>query len=454
MLTLNYAFKRWSEGAVCPSEGLPTPSGNAQGLSNGDGVKKVRLTNKIAYRAKFLVEGGQRFIRDSKVEGFALRITAGSKTWTWEGRIKKRGVGGRNQFIRTTLGQYPEMKEPEARDKAEDTRAAVARGEDPRESRNPHLKEATFGQLADAYIERVRTENAASSVRADEYMLKHYIPSSWRERNLSAITADDIDKLKKSIGETCPPRPRKKQVKRDRKPAHPKATRHSAANHTLRLLRAMFNRAILNRNKGGLEMFKGDNPVAGFKMYKDNKRKVYLTPDELKRVNEALLKEDSVWQAYFPLCAMLGLRRSELLSLRWENVKLEEEQPTLKLPTTKNDEEHVLPLPPQAVAILSKLERKSEWVFPSIGKTGHIVEPKSAWQRIRTAAGVPQVRIHDLRHTLASWMVAAGYSLPVIGRALNHKSLEASQRYAHADRSILSEALNTVAALMSPTPVA
>src|SRR3981189_1329674 len=91
---------------------------------------------------------------------------------------------------------------------------------------------------------------------------------------------------------------------------------------------------------------------------------------------------------------------------------------------------------------------KSDWVFPSTSASGHIVEPAKSWQRIRKRAGVPDVRIHDLRHTLASWLVGAGYSLPLIGRALNHSQIATTERYAHLALDPVREALERTAALM------
>ena len=114
----------------------------------------------------------------------------------------------------------------------------------------------------------------------------------------------------------------------------------------------------------------------------------------------------------------------------------------------------ILPLPSPAVAILAGLEaeRKDgcEWVFPSrLSKSGHIVAPGKAWERIRERAGVADVRIHDLRHTLASWMVDQGkQNLPIIGKALNHRRLETTQRYAHLDLDPLRRALEQTTALM------
>jgi integrase len=87
-------------------------------------------------------------------------------------------------------------------------------------------------------------------------------------------------------------------------------------------------------------------------------------------------------------------------------------------------------------------------VFPGDGASGHIVEPAKAWQRIRARAGVPDVRIHDLRHTLASWLVAQGFNLPLVGRALNHTQTATTARYAHLALEPVRAALEQTAALM------
>jgi len=145
---------------------------------------------------------------------------------------------------------------------------------------------------------------------------------------------------------------------------------------------------------------------------------------------------------------MLGTRKSELLATRWRDVDLV--QRTLRLPETKAGRPHLLPLPAPAIAMLEDLpsRRESDWVFPSASASGHIMEPAKAWQRIRQRAGIPDVRIHDLRHTLASWLIGAGYNLSLIGRALNHSQIATTERYAHLALDPVREALERNAALM------
>ena len=89
-----------------------------------------------------------------------------------------------------------------------------------------------------------------------------------------------------------------------------------------------------------------------------------------------------------------------------------------------------------------------EWVFPSYGKTGHLVEPKKAWNRLLDRAEISDLRIHDLRRTLGSWQAATGASLPVIGKSLGHKNQATTAIYARLDLDPVRQAVNTATAAM------
>jgi integrase len=116
--------------------------------------------------------------------------------------------------------------------------------------------------------------------------------------------------------------------------------------------------------------------------------------------------------------------------MRWEELNFERE--TWTIPRTKNDESVTVPLTAPALAILErrKTNATGPWVFPGAGKTGHLVEPKTAWKRILDRAGIQDLRLHDLRRTFGAYQACAGTSLPIIGESLGHKSLAATQIYA------------------------
>ncbi|MBF6571639.1 MAG: site-specific integrase [Candidatus Binataceae bacterium] len=360
---------------------------------------------------------GQLFIRDTEVEGFALRVTAaGARSFVWEGRIKGRPR-------RLTLGKYPDLTVLLARNKAQATRSAVAAGGDPALDRQRALKAPIFKNLVADYFER-HAKPHKLSWKEDEKQLRRYTPQGWYARKLSDISHDDVAKLHATVGREHGP---------------------YAANRLVRLLRTMFN---LARDWG----FSSDaNPATRIKQFHEEKRDRFLSPDELMRVNEALAQEpNEYWRAYFVLSFLLGPRRSELLSAKWEDFDLV--AGTWRLPMTKAGRSHLLPLSTPAIEILRSLlqngKRLGVFVFAGSGKTGHLAEPKKAWHRIRTRAGVPDVRIHDLRRTLGSWLAASGYSLPLIGRALNHTNVSTTAVYARLSLDPIREALEKNAALM------
>jgi integrase len=321
---------------------------------------------------------------------------------------------------RMTLGQYPAMTVARARDEVLKIKAAVTEGKDPADRRLEERAEIRFKGFADLYMER-HAKQQKRSWKRDMQMIEGYL-SKWHSRKLSDIRPEDVAQLHDKLGSQHGP---------------------YAANRTLALLRSMFN---LARRWGH---FKGDNPAQGIKFFPEKKRERFLSPDELKRVLEGLSAEpNKYWQAYFLLCLLLGPRRSELLSARWADVDLKQRQ--WSIPTTKSGRSHLLPLPEPAVATFEGLQDgdTGEFVFPGHGASGHLVEPKKAWQRIRAQAGVPDVTIHDLRRTLGSWLAASGESLTLVAKVLNHSSISTTQVYARLSLEPVRKALEANATQM------
>lgn len=374
----------------------------------------MKLTQRSVDAAKVPVSG-QTFLRDEELTGFGLRITAsGAKSFVWEGRIKGRPR-------RITIGQYPDLTTLAARNKALEIKTVIANGGDPALERERERKEPIFRNLVEDYIER-HAKPHKRSWKEDENQIRRYVPQGWHARKLSDISHDDVAKLHGTVG---------------------REHGRYAANRLVRLLRTMFN---LARDWG---YSTEANPAARIKQFHEEKRERFLSPEEVARVNGALVEEPNEnWRAYFALSLLVGTRRSELLAARWADVDLE--QRTWRIPETKAGRSHLLPLPTPAVSILESLPSRGvgEWIFPGSGTTGHLAEPKKAWQRIRTRAGVPDVRIHDLRRTLGSWLAASGYSLPLIGRALNHTNVSTTAVYARLSLDPIREALERNAALM------
>jgi len=359
-------------------------------------------------------QGKQVDVYDERLPGLGMRVSpGGAKTWF----VFYRGADGRNR--RLGLGRYDKGVTVEnARRDAKARLSEAANGADPAAER----RAATFSELEKEYFER-HAKLHKTSWRADEWLLGRYISDSWKGRKLNSFTHDEMGRLHATVG-------------RDHG--------QSAANHLMRLLRCMWNLAR------DWELVRFDeNPCSRIKWFKERRRERFLSPDELKRINGSLLAEtDWRWKAYFPLCVMLGLRRSELLSLSWQDIDLDTK--TLRLKKTKNDRVHVLPLTSPVVRILEDLPSRAagSWVFPGDRRGQHLAEPSKAWQRIRKRSGLVEVTIHSLRHTTASWMAGAGFGLQMIGRALNHSSVAITERYAHLDLAPLRAAMEANAMLM------
>ena len=358
---------------------------------------------------------GQIFLRDDELKGFALRITArGAKSFVWEGRIKGR-------MRRVTIGAFPSLTVVAARQRALSVKAKVTNGIDPSEERKNERRELTFATLAARYIED-HAKPHKRSWKEDQRRIRVHLLPRFGTRRLGDIKPAEIVTMQnvlKTYGGLY------------------------ESNRVGVLIRTMFNIAR------DMNLFTGDNPAARIKLFRENKRERFLSAEELRCVNDAICEESNeYWKAYFRLALILGTRKSELLSVRWADVDFE--QCTLRLPMTKAGRSHLLPVPSSGVSLLRSLSSRgrSEWVFPSRNRESHATEPAKAWQRIRNRAGLPDVRLHDLRRTLGSWLAAQGHSLSLIGRALNHSSTSATQVYARLALDPLRQALEKNAQLM------
>jgi integrase len=144
-------------------------------------------------------------------------------------------------------------------------------------------------------------------------------------------------------------------------------------------------------------------------------------------------KEGEPWQALgiIRLLLLTGLRRDEARALRWDYV--DEQGGRLLLPDTKTGKS-ARPLAAPVMTLLTELRQrsgKSPWVFPATRGEGHFIGLQKVWARIRARAGLQDVRLHDLRHNLASLAVASGESLFITGKVLGHRKARSTERYAH-----------------------
>lgn len=366
----------------------------------------MKLTKRSIDAAKHPANGA-RFLRDDALRGFGVRITPGSKSFFIEKEV--HGIGRR-----LTLGRFGEITLEQARKLAQEKFVEIAKGNDPIADRRAQRTAARFADLEQLYLARHAPRK--KSAKDDIGMLTHHL-SFLRPRTLASITRAEIIALHTKLG-TMP-----STVVRPGRPTPQPAPR--LANKVLAFLRLLFNLAT----DWGLHH--GPNPTTRIKPFPQKSRDRFVTPQELPRLWKALAAEESPFvRAAFLVSLLTGARRDEVLTMKWTDVDLK--AGAWRIPETKAGRVHVLPLPRAVLAELAKLPRfeGNGYVFVGRHGRGHLVNLSLPWTRITHAAGLSDVRIHDLRRTLGSWLVAQGASLPLVGKALNHRSVSTTQIYA------------------------
>jgi integrase len=200
------------------------------------------------------------------------------------------------------------------------------------------------------------------------------------------------------------------------------------ANRVLGVLSIMFNLA----ESWGLRPLYS-NPCRGVKKYKERRRERFLNREELRRLGEALRTEEEFAPsavACIRLLLLTGCRLGEIQTLKWSYLDLD--TCLAFLPDSKTGRK-TLYLGSVAVRLLKTISRKKDNPHVIVGdiEGQHLTDIQKPWRRIRKLANLPDVRIHDLRHTFASSGVALGQGLPIIGRLLGHTQPQTTARYAH-----------------------
>jgi integrase len=358
----------------------------------------VKLTARFVNALK-PPETGQADYRDGALPGFGIRVSSGGrKAWI----VVYRHHG---RLRRLTLGVHPHMKLAEARTNARNALHAASKGGDPATVKREERKAETFADLAKEYIEK--HAKLKRSGREDIRLLdgsphkkrtgkKPHVPlvTRWGHYRVKDLTRRDVRTLLEEIVERGSP---------------------IMANRTLALIRKMFNFAI-ERD------WLGSNPCQMIKHpAPERQRDRVLTEDEIRAFWKALDGEQKMIAALFRLRLLTAQRGGELHGAKWHEIDLVSGWWTIPAERSKNKLAHRVPLSPQAVQILTELQKAGgDWVFPSTHKKGkHINHAQKAIERIVERSGV-QFRGHDLRRTAASLMVGAGVPRLVVSKILNH----------------------------------
>ncbi len=344
---------------------------------------------------------------DSSLPGFGVRIKpSGVKSFV----IQYRNRHGRSR--RVTLGRYGVMTLEEARTEARQQLSAVSRGSDPRQDRDEGRSAMTIKDLADRYMsDHCEGRCKESTIKAHQWLLDRFIIPALGRRSIHELRHSDVDRLHQSL----------------------KETRYNA-NRVLGLLKAMYGRA---RIWGLVEPHV--DPTTGVRPFRETRRQRFLSMEELKKlaITLDLAEQDGTISrtvgAAYRLLVLTGARLSEIQKLKWEEVDLANGLILLKEHKSDRHGAKAIPLSQAASRILESIERVDEnpYVFVGMKENQHITDLQRPWRRIRSRAGLSDVRIHDLRHTFASMGISVGGSLPIIGGLLGHRTPQATAVYAH-----------------------
>lgn len=368
--------------------------------------------------------------------GFILRVLPSGKKVA----LVRYRVEGRDRRIK--IGQLGAgLSIEEARRQAAVMLASIAAGESveappsppaasraaPRKQEEPASSTVvTLAELVARFI-RVHVDVHLKPGTADRYrhILKTVIVPAFGERDFRSIRRAEVQELHASM--------------RDRP---------GAANNVLAVLSSLYGRILED-----WEMAEIRNPTRGIKMFPMRKRERFLTPEERQRLHAVIeaglklpagrrghLKIESVWA--LDLLALTGRRRNEILTLKWSMIDWQHS--LLNLPDTKTGELRV-PVSARVLGLLRHIHEQTgkprDGYVLRTYKGTRLRSINDTWMKVRAAAGLEDVRLHDLRHSFASDALMSGVPLAVVGELLGHKQARTTQRYAHLANHVVRQAL-------------
>lgn len=351
---------------------------------------------------------------DAGCKGLMLEIRAtGGRTWY----LRYRDARGKQRQFRIADAQ--DLSIELARRRADELRTRIAMGEDPAVEKAILRAIPTFAEfITDRYMPFVKGYKRSWST--DDSLLRNHLLPIFGSRYLDQISKADIVSMhhgRRAAG------------------AAP-----GSANRLLILLRYIFNLALKWEIPGISK-----NPASGVPLFEENnKRERYLNREEAQCLYSALeSSENDLLRFIVPMLILTGARKREVLNARWGEFDIPHS--LWRISKSKLGVARYVPMSDGLIRLLAIVPHvaDSPWVFPS-PKTGKpFVSIYYSWNTARKQAGMPELRIHDLRHSFASFLINAGRSLYEVQKILGHTQIHTTQRYAHLSQETLLDAANT-----------
>ncbi|MEA2978198.1 MAG: hypothetical protein QOF09_21 [Alphaproteobacteria bacterium] len=350
---------------------------------------------------------------DCEQRGFLLEVRrSGGKTFY------QRYTDDRGRERQYKIGPADVLTLSTARRKGRTVQAQALVGDDPQARRIELRSIPTLAELVrDRYLPHVKSYKR--SWRTDETVLRIHILPVLGSQYVDQIRAEPIAAL----------------VDKMRERNYSTGT----TNRVVIVLRHIFNLARKWRVPGVTE-----NATAGINLAPDVNRERFLSLEEAQRLVVSIEQdENKVAADAIMLLLLTGARRNEITYAKWEHLDLEKR--TLLVPLSKSGKPRTIALNGAAVELLRSIQANNEssYIFPSPVTDRPSPSLYFPWQRIRVRAGLPDLRLHDLRHSFASFLVNRGVSLYVVQGLLGHGHTRYTQRYAHLTPDTLRAAAET-----------
>lgn len=350
---------------------------------------------------------------DATVPGFGARRQTGPAVSYF---LKYRNEAGRQRWH--SIGRHGAPWTPEtARAEARRLLGAVAVGDDPAAERTARKEAPTVAELSARFLaEHAEAKRKPRTAREYRRLIEKVVLPALGSQRVADVSRADVARLH-----------------------HARRATPTEANRALAVLSTLFTFA----ERIG-ERPDGSNPCRHVERFPQRRRERFLSAEEMGGLGDVLAAYGG--SPYHPatlkLLIFTGARLGEVLGLQWDWIDFERGE--ARLPDSKTGAK-TLHLPPPALAVLGELPR-IEGVPHVLGARRGTTFIEAPWRRIRVAAGLADVRLHDLRHAFASVAASAGMGLPIIGKMLGHTQAQTTQRYAHLASDPVKAAAATVAA--------
>lgn len=342
-------------------------------------------------------------------------------------RLRYKNPGGKTSYI--TIGRSCDITLQEARQKAKQLKAEIQLGADPQAEVREKRKSLTWNTFyQDHYAPHV--EKHKRSAGNDEEMHRLRVGPRFGDVRINRITKHAVQQFHVGL--------------RD------EGLAPATCDHYIKLIRQALNLAV---DWGFLKA----NPVARVKLFnEDNREERLMSADELQRLVAALDKRDDKGRPVkkgrtsrqaIKFLLLSGARVSEALHAKWSDIDTKGRTWTIQATNSKSKKRRAVPLSDAAIALLDELSSKgnSKWLFTSSRGDGkqRLGNINKVWQRIRKEADLEHIRLHDLRHQFASFLVNSGRSLYEVQQILGHSDPSVTQRYSHLSTATLQDAANS-----------